>query len=306
MRPYGYELDRVTIRTTEADALRGAAERLIAGDSLRAVTADLNDAGHRTSGGNTWKPNVLRRTLLSPRLVGRDQGGEKADWPPILTAKVAKDLHRVLSAPERKNGQTMSTRTYLLTGGVLVCGLCDTQLVARPDNYGKRGYVCASGEPHHGCGKIRINAELIEADVAERVLARLMRVGSRDAVDARLKHVVDAGERADRDIEVAELRMKQLGEDFAEGKIDAPVMHAGNAALRKKIRDLQATKRIGRQAAQIDPSSAQNLAVWWGKASLDQQRALIQVLASKVEVFPAQVRGSRTYDPSRVRITWAK
>src|SRR5207244_2654759 len=69
-RPFGYEDDRLTIRKAEAALIRQAAQRVMAGDSLRAIVSDWNAAGHRTTQGKVWRPNVLRRVLVSGRIAG--------------------------------------------------------------------------------------------------------------------------------------------------------------------------------------------------------------------------------------------
>ena len=42
-RPYGYAEDRLTVVCQEAAVIKEMAERLLAGDSLRSIAADLND-----------------------------------------------------------------------------------------------------------------------------------------------------------------------------------------------------------------------------------------------------------------------
>ena len=44
-RPFGYEDDKVTLRQDEAAVVRQMVDRYLAGESLRALTIWLNDAG---------------------------------------------------------------------------------------------------------------------------------------------------------------------------------------------------------------------------------------------------------------------
>ena len=125
MRPYGYETDKHTIRDHEATLLRGLATRVLNGESLRSLTTELNDRGHRTSAGNHWKPNVLRRVLVSDRVAGLTEEGQPADWPPILDRETWDRLKDFLNDPARAttSGPPVE-RIYLLTGGAACCGLC--------------------------------------------------------------------------------------------------------------------------------------------------------------------------------------
>jgi hypothetical protein len=69
-RSYGYRADFVTVDQDEAEVIREAAARLLAGEALREVTRDLNRRGLLSSTGKPWSPPTLRRTLASPRLAG--------------------------------------------------------------------------------------------------------------------------------------------------------------------------------------------------------------------------------------------
>jgi transcriptional regulator with XRE-family HTH domain len=69
-RPYGYCADFVTVDPDEAAVVCEAAGRLLAGETLREVTKDLNRRGLLSSTGKPWSPATLRRTLASPRLAG--------------------------------------------------------------------------------------------------------------------------------------------------------------------------------------------------------------------------------------------
>jgi site-specific DNA recombinase len=50
-RPFGYDKDRVTIRESEAELIREAATRVLAGEGLRSVVKDFERRGIRTVSG---------------------------------------------------------------------------------------------------------------------------------------------------------------------------------------------------------------------------------------------------------------
>lgn len=306
MRPYGFELDRVTIRESEAEVLRAAAQRLLEGESLKSVVNDLNGSGQRTPGGNEWKPNVLKRILISDRVAGRRMTHEgktrKADWAPILDDLTRKRLVTLLTDKKRDNTKgPISQPVYLLGGGLARCALCGTALVPRP-NEGRRGYVC----PPSGCGRIRITADPFEKDVAERVLARLLRPQARDELSAAIAAARASASEAEQTIKDAQVKLEQVGRDFAEGMITRPAFHAASDRLKQRISEARSTKRLGEILSGVQTVEAIDMVEWWESSSVEQQRALLRLLVKKVEVSPATVRGSKLYDSNRVKVIWAR
>lgn len=88
-RPFGYERDGVTVRESEAAAVRSAVESVLAGASLRSVARELNTVGlHTTMKDRRWGHGAVREVLLRPRNAGlREHNGEvigPADWPAIV------------------------------------------------------------------------------------------------------------------------------------------------------------------------------------------------------------------------------
>ncbi|MCC2318797.1 recombinase family protein [Cellulomonas sp. zg-Y138] len=69
-RPFGITEDRVTHHPAEARAVRELAGRALAGETLRSLTAWLQDQGVRTVGGNEWRSTTVRQLLINPRMWG--------------------------------------------------------------------------------------------------------------------------------------------------------------------------------------------------------------------------------------------
>ena len=101
--------------------------------------------------------------LGSARIAGlREHKGEvvaKAEWPGIISKAESAKIRARLADPERRTNK--AARRYLL-GGLLTCGCCGEQLVARPRSGGQRRYACAKGPGFSGCGKTYIAAEPVE------------------------------------------------------------------------------------------------------------------------------------------------
>jgi len=308
MRPFGYEVDRFTVREDEANHIRDAAERVLAGASIRSVASMWNEAGVPTTAGNEWQSIVLRRVLASFRIAGKQPRKDgtlvEAPWPAIIDEISHKRLRDLLVDPERIKTEPVSTRTYLLTGGMATCGLCGTQLVARPDNYRKRGYVCSSGLPSQGCGKIRVNADLLENEVGNRLLGRLMKTSARRDLKVLAKKVQAVSAESPAIIAVSEMRLVELGKEYATGSITASTMRSATATLKLAISDARAATRNANALENLSVLDVDDMIEWWEGASVEQQRTLLSILVGEIAVMPATVKGSKTFDTDRVRVEW--
>jgi site-specific DNA recombinase len=302
-RPFGFEDDRVTVRPAEATIIRDLADRLLAGETLRALASDLNARGLRTTTGRRWAPTPLRRMLRSGRISGqREHQGEivaEATWPAIIAPEQTARIRVMLDNPARQ--ATRPARSYLLKG-LVRCGHCDAVLVSRPRDDGARRYVCATGPQYHGCGRTYVLAEPLEQLVTGAVLHRL------DTPDlARALR----GERDDDDKELAarldELtaRMDELAATYAAGAVSMrewlaarePLQGQLDAARRRLARDSRAmvlAEHAGHAGA---------LRERWTGLSLERRRAIIAAVLDRVVVGPGR-RGYNRFDPSRFELVW--
>lgn len=298
-RPFGYRSDRVTVDPQEAQWVREAAERVLAGEPLRSIITDWEQRGIPTVTGARWTNHVLRQVLCSPRIAGlRVHRGVTTPgvWEPIVDADTHLRLVAVLRDPGRRTNRTRGA--YLLTGGLAVCGLCGARLVARPRGDGRRCYVCARGPGFSGCGKIRVLAEPFEADVEARVLAVL--------AGSDLPAVPDSDRRVEAEVEALEARRAQLAADhYADGVIDRAQFLAASRALDERLVALRAEMvrdiEIERRAAVVADSD--RLVADWADMSMRQRRAVVEVFVDAVVVGPA-VRGRNRYDRGRVQVRW--
>ena len=162
-RPFGYTADRLRLVDTEAELIREAVARVLAGESLRSIAADWNTRQVRTPTGGRWRTQVLRRMLLSARIAGlREHHGvvtAAAVWPGIIDRDTHERLRAILTDPGRQKFNGIDARRYLLTG-FLVCG-CGRKLVARPCQARRRRSVCV-GPNFGGCGKTGRLADPVE------------------------------------------------------------------------------------------------------------------------------------------------
>ena len=305
-RPFGFNADRLTICQAEADRVREAASRVLAGETIRSICAGWNNMGVATVTGSKWTQPTLKNMLLSGRIAGlREHHGvitAKAVWPGIIAEDEHYRLRAILTDPARRTNGGRLPRSYLLSGGIARCGLCGANLVARPRADKRRCYVCATGPGFSGCGKIRSLAEPLEDLIVEAAMVRLDAPELAQAVagpaDAEEESVADA-------ITADEAKLVELGDLWDAGEIT----RAEWMRLRSKVEArLQATQRVlsrPRPAAVLHglTGSAGVLRASWPELSFDRRRAILTAVVERVVLNPA-LKGRNRFDPDRVDVNW--
>jgi site-specific DNA recombinase len=170
VRPFGYEWDedagQLVIRENEAALIREAVERILAGESRRAITRDWHNRGILTSEGKPWSITRLGKLLASPRTIGqrvhRGQVIAEGNWEPILDEATQQ---RVVRKMRRQGASHRAGRQRHLLTGLAFCGGCGFKLVAkaRKDRKGDgfRTYRC-SNDSAASCGRCSVVAEPLE------------------------------------------------------------------------------------------------------------------------------------------------
>ena len=304
-RPFGYEPGGLLLRPDEAAVIRDCARRVLGGDSLRAVCADLTVRKVPTVSGGQWKTQTLRRVLLSGRISGqRDHYGRivgPAVWPAIITPAETERLRAKLTYPARRTNK--SARRYLLAR-LLRCGLCGATLVARPRADGTRRYVCATGPNFSGCGKITIVADSLEALVVESVLYRFDSPELAATLDGQQQ--TDAqGVEWQREAERAQGQLEELARAHGEELIGLQEWLAARTPIEQRLqtarRKLAGLNRNAALAEYIGDGS--KLRSDWPELTLTRQAAIVTAVLDHVIVNPGR-QGLNRLDPSRVTPVW--
>jgi DNA invertase Pin-like site-specific DNA recombinase len=305
-RPYGYRVDRRTADPIEAALIREAADRILAGESLRSLAADWNGRAIRSVSGGQWSVQVLRRMLMSARLSGqRSYHGEivaTGDWEAILTAEQTDRLRAILGDPDRLTRRTV--RRYLLSGGLLNCSICGAVLVARPRGDGTRRYVCAKGPGLPGCGGIAILAEPLERLITEAVLYRLDTPELAAALAGAPSN--DEGDGFRQSLALDRAQLEELAQAYGERQITfaeyltarKPIESRIDAAQRRVSRMTQTT------AIEAHVGDGEALRSLWKDLPLTRQRAIVAAVLDRAVIRPAAVRGRTGFDPDRVEPVW--
>ncbi len=199
------------VREDEAGIVRELARRLLAGETVQSMAADLNARGITTTRGGQWAPRNLSRTLGNPLYGGwlaykGEPVARLAGVEPILDEDTYQAVQAKLGA--RKRGPKQSGRYPL--SGTAVCGnpACSRRgtMAGHPRSGGQRAYICPRA--NGGCGQ-SVLAAPAEDIVRDRVLAELADAERREAM-----RLADA--TLDRQREELRRLLDDLDADMAE------------------------------------------------------------------------------------------
>lgn len=299
-RPFGFEAQGARVWVPEAQLVREAADRVLAGDGLSAIARDWNRRGIPTPSAvgeclralqgvevaavPLWRPRTIKEALLRDLTVTAG----------IVTADEQQRMRAVLTDPARRTSWTNS-RSYLLSG-LVHCGECGAKMRAQRRASGKPAYTCDA----MGCRRISSLGEPLDEYVTEAVLEFI----SGPAFAA-------ASERDDGDDDTAELvgelealdgRLAALEAEYVAGEVDLATwkrMRSSFMARREETRKVLAAQSRNRVVAQIPTAVAD----WWPTASLDQRRAAITAVTESITLGAGR-RGVKRFEPERVSIVW--
>jgi len=303
-RAYGYDQTGLVIVESEAEIVREAVRRALAGESVRGICNDLNERQVTTSTGGSWSPQTLRRMLMSGRISGqrehkREIVGE-ASWPGIISRSDGERLRALLGDPDRRTNKT--ARRYLLVR-LLKCGQCGEYLVSAPRADGTRRYGCRKGAGFSGCGKTFINAEPLEQFLVYAMLGRLDTRELAEAV-AQRQNEPDA-ERWQQEADEAIARRDELSLAYGNGEITMLEWRTAREPIEQRL--TAARKQLARvtHTTALDGliGEAAALEQAWESLDLSRQRAILSAILDHVVVGPAR-RGYNGFDESRLRPVW--
>jgi site-specific DNA recombinase len=304
-RPFGFESDRRTIRPEEADLVRDAAARVIAGESITRLARDWNEKGIRTTTGGRWAQTTLRRVLSSPRMAGLlEHNGTvvgDAPWPAIVDRQTWEQLRAVL---DRRRGDQprYGPRAHVLVG-LIRCGLCGSKLSALAP-WGRRRtvtYICPMPSSGRGCGRISIAGPLLEEVVAGAAfealaspeLARAVKAATSNGHDADLVRVITEGRAV----------LEGLDDDFYDGRIDRARWQRQTSRLTDRIE--QAQRQLAKSSnagilAEI-PRSRSALERIWQDRDVAWRAELLGAVIERIEIAPSK---AYRFDPERISVVW--
>lgn len=283
-RAFGHTADRTAVVEEEAAAVREAAQRVLAGDTLSAVVRDWNDRGVTTANGGPWRVNSLSSLLVQPRLTMTPSIIDEETHARLV------DLHA-----SRGKGPRRATRRYLLTG-LLRCWRCGGSMRGMPRARGADLYVCP-GPPHGGCSGTAVTADHAEEAIGDMVLARL---GSPDLLRAPLD-----GRDTVRELAAHRQRLEDLGDLWASGQIsrDEWLSLKRNVGQRARAAEAEVARLARVAALRRLAGTGPALRRQWSAMTVDERRSIVNAALDHVVVLAAEPP-RQVFRPERLQPHW--
>lgn len=310
-RPFGYGVptgrtgttgkpvyDTTKIVPAEAEVLREAVRRLLAGETQGSVIRYMNSVSTTTE-GNEWTGRGLRHLLVNPRIAGLiSHEGQllPAVWEPIISREDWEAVKMAMAAKAREFPYRGRGRRWLLAG-IATCSGCGRTMRTKPtggrNRKDSRLYHCWS----RACpAPVARNQEHLDAYVTGRVLRRLQ--------DPDLLGEI-LGPEPGVSAEIAALeRRKEEARHQLENLVDLPDLDVGLiakalAGFDKRIAELK-TRHAETSRQRLLARMAGITKEQWDATPIDVQAETVRALY-QVEVLPATWRGPG-FDPASVRL----
>ncbi|POH68954.1 hypothetical protein C3B61_03375 [Cryobacterium zongtaii] len=294
----------------QAETLRRAAGRLIAGETLSGVTRWARVELARPS----LKPNSLKDALTRPTIAGlrrhvpastrrdwnlRRKQGEvsgdlpdevdlyTAEWDAILDHAEWTHMKSILLDGARRRGRPA---VKSLLSGLLICEVCETKL-----GYSAASYKCP-GPDRNGCSGVAISTKTVEAVVTAFIRAGLASTLPDEPIEAPVvanEAVFD---------ELASRRNVLLGQ-FARGRITETELDEQLDQLTLMEAKLQATVMLKQQSLLAEGRARRVDTAGWDDADLQRRREIIRAVFNKgITIFksPKGRKSGSSFNSSRI------
>lgn len=309
VRPFGWK-DGINLEPAEAEVVRDACARILAGESLASIGRDLRARGVRGPRGALVENSTLRTYLLRARNAGisvshGEQVG-RGQWEPIVSEETYLAVKSVLTDPGRRTNSGRNRVKWL--GSLLYrCGKCGGPMVSAMKS-GKRGgvaynYRCQAGS------HVVIGRDETDAYVRQFVAALLRRP---DVVAQFTAPATTDEEPLRDDLRAARARLEQVPADYANGLLTGAQAAKATELIGEQVRQLEgkmADRATDRGLA--DMVTAADPGDWFTAAPVGTQRAILSALL-EVTILPrksGQGRppgwkpGETYWDHRRIQIT---
>jgi site-specific DNA recombinase len=298
-RPFGHSLDWFALVPEEAAAIRSAAQRILDGEGVYAITQDWNKNGPRPVRAERWSTQVLTGILLQPRLIGkRDYDGELFDLeevPPILDESTWERVSVILGEV-----RPLAPKVRHLLSGLADCGRCERPLRGGRGSSarGSRAlYVCPPKSAGIGaCGSLSVMADPVNERVETKVIEWL----------SDRNHVADLLARCAPGPE-AEARARRIA-DLNDALVDL-----STALKERKMRYVDYSRlydeTVEEASILAETLAFEDVAEEWNARPLEWRRAIIKLCTGRIVVEPVgkttgaqKGRSGFALDVERVRV----
>jgi DNA invertase Pin-like site-specific DNA recombinase len=319
---FGFEADRVTVREDEAEILRELTRRLLAGETMRALVAELDERGIRSRRGQPIKITSLQALVTRPVNCGRITHTDKKTGArtvmghlpgkPIVSEE---DFDRLCAMfASRRRGRP--NNPIYLCSGYSVCGRpeCDEHpLHVRPrydmkpyeDGEVIRSYICNPGVG--GCGKVEVDQRTMDAAVSALVIEILSDPRNTTAIESAARQIASETARLDLAIAEAEDVAEALADRLGRGEITLTRYDVAVKPLDARIAKLRAERDALPDPGSADPMTQQPLEAtreqWkqrWDAADHKERRDLLKMALRGKHIVVAPERGRGRNDEAGI------
>jgi site-specific DNA recombinase len=306
--PFGYASapaptggGRILVPVAEEAALaREMADRVLAGESLYAITRSLNERGVPSKTGKAWSIQAVRQVVTGPAIVGRlthrgevirgEDGLPLQAFEPVLSVETWRAVRTLLGADLPAAKRTRRTKAARLLSGLIQCGRCGAPMYPATSGGGK-SYRCSTASRGQDCVGVSVRCEAVEDHVSAVFLRLYGRLPVREVVTTTPPEPAEL-------IEV---------EHAIQETTDAMRTADDLAPLLERLTGLK-EKRETLRSAPVEPTvevieTGRTFGDTWADSDgdVDRQRALLSDGVSAVVVAPGRA-GRRPFAPERVSV----
>lgn len=193
--------------------------------------------------------------------------------------------------------------TYLATRGLTKCGVCSWNMEGKRSSRKVSGYACSNKK----CRKTRIVKDYLEDYLGVQVLARIAHPESVPLLAAAMSASAPTGRAIAVEIGELEDELRELGRDLGAGRIDRLVAQEAQAGYVERLRALRDQAAVYAAFAPLrELKTPEQLEQWWSETStIEQRRAVLDVLIDEIRIMPAIRLGFHNFDERRVEIVWS-
>ncbi|WP_346114590.1 recombinase family protein [Nonomuraea maheshkhaliensis] len=321
-RPFGWNKDRTTLQPVEAELIREAVQKILAGVRVGGIVNDWAERGIRTPRGNKWVWTNLLLMLRNPRLCGyrgrvnqwlndkgayvneleivtRPDGTEVlGQWEPVITREEWDRLIAKIGKHAKPTGLPggSSARKYLLTGFAR-CGACEGHLkmagnAIRPSKRYKENffYYCTGVERDECQGNSRTGPP-----VDELIRDLIFMVHDQQMSGGVVEEPRDTPEELAVRTRLDDIDglMKDLYERWKAKKLSSDRYFAMSEDLETEKVELMANRAATTQVV-ADADFAEAVRRGWDDATLDEKQAFLGKYLKAVIIHPIPLMKSKT------------
>ena len=298
-RCFGFEVGGEIQRPEEVAIVREMAGRMLAGEPLQQLAADMNTRGLTTVRDGQWTGANLGRLLDGHRYGGfvEHHGEIVGTMPgePVLD-RDSYDAVQALMASRRRGRRPTGRFPYT---GLLTCSDCDrtmngaTRHKALADGTRQREYRCPM--QLGGCGRV-ILAEPTERIVGEHMVRLLSDPDNVAAIVAENTYLNEARAAQLAKLQAIEDQLIELEAKKAAGELIPAAYDKAKPILDRRWKAENAGLEGLSPAAAVEDYDA---ALEWDELTDDEKREVIRRYRIRIVILPQQ-KGMRRFDPDRV------